>query len=149
MTETLGELFARQNTDTVHHRGKIVKALVRIPVTDGAVVTVRRRVVGAARPQCLVLSLNSGKFEVNGSHTDIVKLWSTTSPQTVELVIQGAAASTLEAWNGWSLGGVENAWIGNAGIVTKSTAGATILRCSDGVGQPDFSDLEVEISVES
>lgn len=148
MSQTLGELFAQQNTDTVHHRGRIVKALVRIPVAEGATITVHRRGVGAPRPQCLYLALDNGELEVNGTTAPVVSLWSHTSPDNVELLVRGTGATSLEAWNGWSLGGVENAWIGNAGIVTKSTADATILRCSDGVGQADFSDLEVEISVE-
>lgn len=144
---TLGELFASQNTDTVHHRGRIVKAVVRIPVTDACTVTVIRHQVTPERPQCLKLGLNSGVLDVNGHRAPTVALWSTTSPETVTLTVRGENATALEAWNAWSMGGVDNAWVGNAGIVTKSTAAGTILRCSDGVGEPDFSDLEIEIQV--
>lgn len=146
MGSTLGELFAAQNTDTVHHRGRIVKAVVRIPVSDGATLIVRRRGVGAPRPQSLHLALGSGTIEVEGQQGAEVVLWSNTSPEEVTLTIHGEAATILEVWNGWSMGGVDNAWIGNAGIVTKNTSSGTVLRCSDGVGEPDFSDLEVEIS---
>ena len=148
MSKSLGELFAEAATDTVNHRGRIVKALVRIPVRDGATVTVLRRSVGAPRPQALKLALNDGELEVNEQRSAAVSLWTTTSPDEVTLSVHGEKAKTLDVWNGWSVGGVDSSWVGSAGIVTKSTASSTILRCSDGVGAPEFSDLEVEIFVE-
>ena len=147
MTTTLGEQFLRGGTDTISHRGRIVKAMVRIPVTDGAEVVVRRRAVSSTRPQALKLAVNRGELEVNGRRAGAVALWSTTSPDTVSLRVHGAEATTLEVWNAWSMGGVDCSWIGNAGMVTKTTAAGTVLRCSDGVGPADFTDLEVEITV--
>ncbi len=147
VTTTLGEQFLRAGTDTITHRGRIVKALVRIPVADGAEIVVRRRAVGGARPQALKLAVNSGLLEVNERSETAVALWSTTSPDTVSLVVRGAEATTIDVWNAWSMGGVDCSWIGNAGMVTKTTAAGTVLRCSDGIGSADFSDLEVEIAV--
>ena len=45
------------------------------------------------------------------------------------------------------MGGVDTSWIGNAGIVTKSSAEGEILQCSDGFDHASFSDLVVRISV--
>ena len=148
MSRPLCDLFTEASTDTINHRGRIVKALVRIPVRDGATVTVHRLGGGAARPQALKLALNDGELEVNDWRSKTLSLWTTTSPDEVTLVVRGENAKTLDAWNGWSIGGVDSSWVGNAGIVAKSTATSTVLRCSDGVGPADFSDLEVEISVE-
>ena len=47
----------------------------------------------------------------------------------------------------WSMGGVDTSWIGNAGIVTKSTSEGEILQCSDGLDIPSFTDLVVQISI--
>ncbi len=148
MKKTLAELFESERTDTVNHRGRIVKAIVRIPVRDGARVTVTRRQVAPERPQGLKLALNSGVLDVDGTRAPAVALWSTTSPPEVTLYVRGAEARTLEVWNCWSMGGVDSAWIGNAGIVTKTTPTGLILRCSDGIGPADFCDLEAEIAVE-
>ncbi len=145
---TLAELFEESGSDTVNHRGRIVKAIVRIPVCDGAAVTVRRTHAAPERPQGLKLAVNTGVLDVNGARAPAVVLWSTTSPPEIVLHVRGAGARTIEVWNCWSMGGVDSAWIGNAGIVTKTTPNGLILRCSDGIGAPDFCDLEAEIEVD-
>lgn len=144
---TVAELFVRQGTDTVSHRGRIVKAVVRLPARDGATIRVERRAVGSTRPQALKLGLDHGVFDVNGHRAPVVALWSDTSPDTVEMVVRGPA-TTLEIWNAWSLGGVDSSWIGNAGIVTRATEAGQLLQCSDGVGPADFTDLVALVSVE-
>lgn len=145
---TLSDQFVAADSDTIRHLGRVVKALVRVPVVDGATVRVLRRQVGSSRPQGLKLALNTGDLEVNGQRAPSVVLWSTTSPDEVALTVRGEGATTLEIWNCWSMGGVDTSWIGNAGMVTKTTATGMILRCSDGIGAADFADLEAEIVVE-
>lgn len=147
MAETLAEIFEREQSDTVHHRGRIVKAVVRVPVRDGATVTVLRRQATDARPQGIKLAVDNGVLDVNGHRAPGVVLWSTTSPAEVTLVVRGEDVTSLEVWNCWSLGGVDTAWIGNAGIVTRAAGTGVVLRCSDGVGEADYADLEVEIQV--
>jgi hypothetical protein len=61
--------------------------------------------------------------------------------------VRGSNASILEVWNAWSMGGVDTSWIGNAGIVTKSSAEGEILQCSDGLDHASFSDLVVRVNV--
>lgn len=149
---TLAELFERGRTDTVHHQGRIVRAVAHLPASDGDRVTVRFLHVGDSRPQGLKLAVDHGELEVNGQRGAAVVLWASACPPEVELVVHGEAASMLDAWNCWSLGGVDTAWIGNAGMVTRSISApdartAVNIRCSDGVGIADFDDLEVEIIV--
>lgn len=145
---TLSDQFVAADSDTIRHLGRVVKALVRVPVVDGATVRVLRRQVGSSRPQGLKLALNNGVLDVNGLRAPSVVLWSTTSPDEVSLTVRGDTAKTLEVWNCWSMGGVDTSWVGNAGIVTKTTATGMVLRCSDGIGAADFADLEAEIVVE-
>ena len=145
---TLSELFEGSNSDTITHRGKIIRAIVRIPVNDGALVTVNRLSVASPRPQAVKLALNSGVMDVNGYRGPEVALWSHNSPETNEIRIRGVGASLLEVWNAWSMGGVDTSWIGNAGIVAKSTPEGEILRCSDGLDIPSFSDLVIQISID-
>lgn len=144
---SISELFEEANSDTITHRGRVVRSLVRIPVKDGDRVRVSRLRVDAPRPQAIKLAVARGALDVNGKRAPAIALWSNTSPATVELTVRGRAG-TLEVWNAWSLGGVDTSWIGNAGIVTKATSTGHLLRCSDGVGPPSYSDLEVEIDIE-
>ena len=114
--------------------------------------TVRFVHVGDARPQGLKLGVDSGELEVNGCRAPVVVLWPSRCPPEVEMIVHGPDASMLDAWNCWSLGGVETAWIGNAGIVTRTLTApearmAVTLRCSDGVGSADFDDLEIEVVI--
>ena len=145
---TLSDRFMEAESDTFRHHGRVVKALVRVPVTDGAVVTVTRRQVGSSRPQGLKLALNTGVLCTNDVEATSMVLWSTTSPDEVSLTVRGQGATSLDVWNCWSMGGVDTSWIGNAGIVTRTTSSGLVLRCSDGIGAADFADLEAEISVE-
>lgn len=149
---SLAERFEQERTDTVRHHGRIVRAVAHLPVRDGDLVTVRFIHVGDARPQGLKLGIDDGELEVNGRRGPTVVLWAPTCPPEVELVVHGSGASVLDAWNCWSLGGVDTSWLGNAGMVTRTVAApdtraAVALRCSDGIGPADFDDLEVEITV--
>ena len=85
--------------------------------------------------------------DINGFREPVISLWSHTSPEEVEFTVRGNEASVLEVWNGWSMGGVDTSWIGNSGIVTKTSSNGQLLQCSDGIGQATFSDLVATIEV--
>jgi hypothetical protein len=62
-------------------------------------------------------------------------------------------AETLQLWNSWSLGQGQHSWTGNSGIVLEeldAPVGASRrvrLWCSDGLGDPEFDDLVVLVTV--
>ncbi len=62
-------------------------------------------------------------------------------------------AETLQLWNSWSLGQGQHSWTGNSGIVLEeldAPIGASRrvrLWCSDGLGDPEFDDLVVLVTV--
>ena len=126
-----------------------MRAVVRIPITDNALVVIERLSVASPRPQAVKLAVNSGVMDVNGYRGPEIALWSHNSPEISEIRIRGAGASLLEVWNAWSMGGVDTSWVGNAGIVTKAIPEGEILQCSDGFDIPSFSDLVVQISIAS
>ena len=146
---TLSELLARSNSDTINHRGRVIRSVVRIPVRDAATVRVERKSVGSHRPQAIKIGVQKGVLDVNGHRAPAVALWSHTSPDVVELTVRSGGATSLDVWNAWSMGGVDSAWIGNAGIVAKTTDRGQLLQCSDGIGPASFSDLVALIDVES
>jgi hypothetical protein len=60
---------------------------------------------------------------------------------------------TLQIWNSWLLGDAEHAWIGNSGMVVEElsvpddAAARMRLWCSDGLGDPQFDDLVVVVTI--
>lgn len=145
--QTISELFEESGSDTISYRGRVVRALVRIPVKDGSLVKVKRESVNSPRLQALRISVNKGAVDINGHREPVISLWSHTSPEEVEFTVRGREVSVLEVWNAWSMGGVDTSWIGNSGIVTKTSAKGQQLQCSDGIGQATFSDLVTTIEV--
>tara|TARA_B100000131_G_scaffold320188_1_gene367696 strand:+ start:1793 stop:2245 length:453 start_codon:yes stop_codon:yes gene_type:complete len=145
--QTISELLEESGSDTISYRGRVVKALVRIPVRDGSVVRVKRESVNSPRLQAVKISVNKGAVDINGYREPTISLWSHTSPEEIEFIVRGKEASVLEIWNAWSMGGVDTSWIGNSGIVTKASAKGQLLQCSDGIGQATFSDLVATIEV--
>jgi len=145
--QTISELLEESGSDTISYRGRVVRALVRIPVKDGSLVKVKRESVNSPRLQALKISVNKGAVDINGHREPVISLWSHTSPEEVEFTVRGREVSVLEVWNAWSMGGVDTSWVGNSGIVTKTSAKGQQLQCSDGIGQATFSDLVATIEV--
>ncbi|MCB0994519.1 MAG: hypothetical protein KDB21_05490 [Acidimicrobiales bacterium] len=147
MDPTITDLFERSGSNTITVRGRVVRALVRLPVRDGTVVRIARIRCNEQRPEALKLALDSGVLDVNGIQAAQIGLWSDTSPEEVVVRIRGEQASALDVWNAWLIGGVDTSWLGNAGIVSKAIPDGQALHCSDGIGPPDFTDLVVEVHV--
>lgn len=144
---TLSELLSRSNSDTITHRGRVIRSVVHVPVQDGARVRIERKSVGSHRPQALKVGLQKGVLDVNGMRAPAVALWSHTSPDVVEVVVRSGTPTTLDVWNAWSMGGVDSSWVGNAGIVSRTTDHGQLLQCSDGIGPATFSDLVATVDI--
>lgn len=145
-TPTLSDLFA-DGTETVEHRGRDVRPILRLAASEGTKVRVVRIAARPDRRQALKLAAVNGLIEVNGATSEVISLWSDTSPAEVDLTVVGAKARRLEVWNAWDLGGLETAWLGNAGMVVEQAERHLTLHCSDGLGPPNFTDLQVRLSV--
>ena len=145
---TLSDQFA-DGAEIVVHRGRDVRPLLRLAVSEGTRVRVERTGARPDRRQALKLAAFNGLLEVNEATSEIITLWSDTSPTDVELTVLGAQTRRLEVWNAWDLGGLETAWLGNAGMIVVPRERYLALHCSDGLGPPSFTDLEVHLSVAS
>ena len=143
---TLSDQFA-DGAETVSHRGHDVRPLLRLAVSEGTRVQVERIGARTDRRQALKLAAVNGHLEAHGAASEIISLWSDTSPVEVELTVRGAKARRLEVWNAWDLGGLETAWLGNAGMIVETSERHLALHCSDGLGPPSFTDLQVRLSV--
>lgn len=119
---------------------------------DPVVVTLRLR---ASAPPAGLLGLGIG-LSVLGGHVALgdrrlrgVDVWSDAMASGIDLALHPAgpdAAFTLTpVW--MDAGGVTESWTGNYGMLVDHTPrGRPVLRCSSGVGAPDFAELVVEVA---
>ncbi len=143
---TLSDQFA-DGAETVVHRGRDVRPLLRLAVSEGTRVRIERIAARPDRRQALKLAAVNGLLEANEAVSEVISLWSDTSPTEVELTVLGAQVRRLEVWNAWDLGGLESAWLGNAGMIVETDERHLALHCSDGLGPPSFTDLQIHLSV--
>jgi hypothetical protein len=117
---------------------------------DGREITVQFEQVTPTRTQAIRIRVHGGVIDVNGEQLENVVFWSDTAPKTIEIAFRSTQAHlpvTVTIWNAWRDGmGSTQAWIGNSGMLVEQNAdGSTILRCSDGYGEPNFDDLVVSL----
>lgn len=144
---TLAEALAKGSGRKTKWQGRTVHSFVRIAVTDGDRIVIRRLRASKIRAQALKLAVDRGELKANGLVVSTVAVWSHTAPDTVTLDIVGKRAKSVDIWNAWSHEGVDSSWLGNAGILVESTGDGHLLRCSDGLGEPSFDDLVVRVEV--
>lgn len=71
----------------------------------------------------------------------------------IELIGSGQGEQKVQLWNSWVVADAHHSWIGNSGIVCETLEtppGASErlrLWCSDGLGDPQFDDLVVVVTV--
>ncbi|MCM6775224.1 hypothetical protein NDR87_16915 [Nocardia sp. CDC159] len=117
--------------------------------------TVSLRLRSAAPPEGLLglglgLSMLGGHVALEGRRLRGVDVWIDAMAAGIELEVQAAgpeASFTLTpVW--MDTAGVTESWTGNYGILLERTAeGRPLLYCSAGVGDPDFTELVVEVDV--
>ena len=142
---TLSEQFIASGSDIITWEGRTVRAVFRLQVSDGDRLRINRLTVNRERPQALKLAIAEGDLEVNDTLAEAISLWTTTSPRDVAVDIHADEPTTVDIWNGWEFGHVDQAWIGNAGLVAQPVDRGYTLQCSDGLGPVDFTDLVVRI----
>ncbi len=148
----LSERFMETDAKSIDVDGRTVVQMYEREVTDGTTVEVEFLNTAGDRVQGLNLSLTDGELEVNEERVRDVVLYTDTAPREVRLICHtGGGPATLQVWNSWRAQSGEDrddAWIGEAGIVVDDQgSGEVVLRCSDGIGPPDFDDLVVRLRV--
>ena len=156
-SRTLADRFRTQRADRIRVDGIEVMSLVEIEIPKDSVLEV---VVEDSRPdieQSLRLLSKSGKIGVVGSDAapaqSLLVLTETFPTFEIEFVDTSSGTETLQLWNSWILGDGEHSWVGNSGIVKEEIEipqGASDrlrLWCSDGLGDPDFDDLVLLLTV--
>lgn len=140
----LADLFMRHQSRSVIWRGTCVHGLFEVDIKSNRLVVCRSR--SKADPvQGIAIDL-SREGEICGHRGKEFVLWSDTISSLVEVNMTSTEATKLKVWNVWKGPyGVTQAWIGNAGMLVEERDNGAKLRCSDGLGDPTFSDLVVTL----
>lgn len=145
--KTLAELLAESRGAPIEHEGRQVHGLVRHSLAVPATLVVEFVRWAPGTRQALNLKVDRGSLTIDGRQARAFVLWNDTAPTRVVVDVRAEGSScVVKMWNSWQdERGVEHAWIGNCGMVVEVGDGGLSLRCSDGVGGPDFDDLVVRI----
>lgn len=156
-SRTLADRFRTQRTDRIRVDGIEIVSLAEVDVPEGSVLEV---IVEDSRPdveQSLRILSQAGNITVSNSDFEpaesILVLGESYPAFEIEFTDPESTGGTLQLWNSWILGDGEHAWIGNSGIIIESLpvpeGASNRLRmwCSDGLGDPDFDDLVLLLTV--
>jgi len=144
--KTLNERLADSKGEPFEYEGLTVHGVYRRDVHQDDLLQVRFVRRTPTIRQGLQLKTNRGQLLVNGQSLKSGVLWMDTAPEVVEIVCHPPRpGATLSIWNVWEREGIVHAWVGNAGMLVEQRNDAVVLKCSDGVGKPDFQDLVVEL----
>ncbi len=147
---TISDAFAEQQSNVIDWNGITVYGLLEF-ATPPSTVTLTFVSAKADPVQGIQLRARRGTLVVNGRESADVVLWQDTAPRqvTVEVKPSGRGTPQLKLWNVWRAGlDVTQAWLGNAAIRIEGdqASGAFTVLCSDGLGDPDFADLVVDVN---
>lgn len=149
MTDTLSHAFRAGNRRTTTWQGHTVYSYVTLSVSEGARVHLTRIASSPVRAQALKVCVDRGDLRANGVLASPIAIWSHTAPETATLEVVGRRARSIDVWNAWSLDGVDSAWLGHAGMLIEGDGHEYTLRCSDGLDSVSFTDLVVQVEIES
>lgn len=148
--EALADRFRKSKGQPIQLGSDTVCAMYQMPISAGGHVLRILRASAKANPvQGLRLKIGGGELLINGQILSDIVLWADNSPKEVAASISATKDTVLKIWNVWSIGGAMNAWIGNAGMLVAETDDNIWLRCSDGIGDVDFSDFVVSVALHS
>lgn len=163
---TLADRFRTQRTDRIRVDGVEVLSLVEIEVAPEELVEVLVETARTDIAQAINIRSSLGGLialsDPNPSRDDfdddeglgfeLVTVQASQVPR-VELTSSETTSHSLQLWNSWIMGDSHHSWTGNSGIVAEKLdvpPGASTrvrLWCSDGLGDPQFDDLVVVVTV--
>jgi len=143
--KSFGELYAASRGGPIRYEGLDIYPAYKFAAKTHLVLDVHFIRANTAIRQALRIAVDHGTILVNGQLLRDVIMWTDTAPPRERLEVRPEDAQCrVTVWNAWEDGGMQ-AWIGNCGLLVEPISSGVRLRCSDGVGEPDFNDLVVEV----
>ncbi len=149
MNKTLSQLLAEARGAPIRFGDVEVRAIYEIDIRANSMMQVSFVHSTSAAPQALRVKAEGATLTVNAVTVKEAIYWTDTAPKDFDVsVVLTRTIGKLKMWNEWrSPGGLQNAWIGNAGMVVVDSGSELLLKCADGIGEPTFDDLIVQIRI--
>lgn len=149
--KNLSELLAEARGLPIRFGGFEVRAIYEIPVRETSTLHVSFVHATPARSQALRIRSEKVTLRVGNSKVKDAIFWTDTAPPLFEVIVDPpAGGGSIKVWNEWrDRTGVQNAWMGNAGMVVTLDDDVILLKCSDGIGEPTFDDFVVSIRIDA
>lgn len=147
MERCLNSLFADSGGEPIFFDGRTVHIVYKRPIQPGDHIQVDFLSSRPDRVQGINLRTKGGLLEAGGVRSSAISLWLDTAPPSSDVqCIKPPRDGLLMVSNQWRRpDGVEDEWTNNAGMVIEDHNTPVVLRCSDGVGSPNFDDLVVAL----
>jgi hypothetical protein len=145
--KTLDELFDESDGKPVAYGRHLVHAVIFREVTKPGRFIVRFIKAVKEPIQALSMDIDKGNLLIADVEASNMILRLDTSPAIVEVDYRPSRrGGKIAIYNSWinEEGGIDE-WLVNAGMLVQESGNKMILRCSDGLGEPTFDDLVVEI----
>jgi hypothetical protein len=149
MNKTFGEQFMESQGAPIEHGQFAVLPVFTRAIQATTKIELQCRTSSRRIAQGLRLAVTNAVLEVKDTSDREIVLWMESAPPIVKLLVkpEKGKSSVLKIWNVWrDERGTQQAWIGNAGLWVEDQEEKMVLHCSDGVGEPDFEDLVVELT---
>ncbi|MEU5047304.1 hypothetical protein [Streptomyces griseorubiginosus] len=147
----LEDLFRVSAGRPVVFGGEEIRLVSEVPVrwpTSSAVLSVLS--YKESPQQGLCLELVDGQLEVNGLQSPAVCLWLEDAPAKIPIGLRANPLDQprLRIWNCWRQDDEERQeWTGNAAMIQQHVGAGTFeFACSDGVGVPEFTSIEIRLA---
>lgn len=148
MARTLSDDFAELQTRYLVHDGVEIWSMLEFEAPSGTSLSVRRLSESASRVEGIRLQAVGGELIAEGIRSSAIVVWTDTAPElvTIEFAAKAKKSGTVRLWNVWrdDQGG-EHAWIGNSGMTVGRHESGYDVRCSDGWGEVEFTDLHLRL----
>lgn len=148
MSETFSSQFQKNKGEPISFDGIEVRPIFTKKLEKSICSMVIHRIKAKKEPvQGVRMKVIKGKINVNGVSYPEMIFWADTSPETVNIIITSKDGCELKVWNVWRADGLIQAWVGNSGLSVESHNNKIKLLCSDGTGEPNFSDLIIDMEI--
>ncbi|HEX7829400.1 MAG TPA: hypothetical protein VF787_07070 [Thermoanaerobaculia bacterium] len=145
----MSELLAEARGVPIRFGGFEVRAIYEISIRETSALRVSFDYATTARPQALRIRSEKVMLRVGNSRVKDMIFWTDTAPHVFDVIVDPpAGGGTIKVWNEWrDRAGIQNAWMGNAGMVVTVNGDVIVLKCSDGIGDPSFDDFVVSMRI--
>lgn len=145
---TLEDRFLRSQGQALTVGGQTVAVFVDLDALDICALHISLH-ASSRFVQGLCISASGVTTDIAGEHGSEFVLWSDTAPSEIRIDLKPSSRRTsnprIRFWNAWRLGSSTVSAHGNFGVVADRGPGALRLRCSDGDGPADFTNLVADI----